>query len=262
MKRGKRLARRAGPGTPFNFLKLPPEVRKQIYELILYRNCPPYLVGPSKPGQLKDSNSNGKERPNATIIPPPDVAHDMSSKCFNILLTCREIFMEAYQIYYRVNVFYFSGLEVMTKFLQNIGAARRQELVEVHLSWTDFAISTVRGLRLLKTCRNLKAVGIHGFFPTSEMVALKEVRGLQHVYLYDTRIPFERAWAEEKADLRQAMMRPRLKQFATMPPEGYKFLNERRGQVRKTTAERLLEENQKYQYLAKDRRSWKGRESI
>ena len=256
MKKEKKLARRTVPETPFKFLKLPPEVRKQIYELVFYRHSPPYV-----PRHHEPSSRTGKERPNATVFMSPEVAENMGKRCLKILLTCREIFMEAYPIFYRINVFYFKNMEVMTKFLQNIGAARRQELVEVHFAWLNLDVSTIRGLRLLKTCRNLKAVGIDRLFPSPEMVALKEVRGLQNVYLYDgssfSGVSDKRIGAEVKADLLQAMMRPRLKKFATMPPEGFKFLKERRGQVRKTSAERLIEENQKYQYLVKDRYSWK-----
>lgn len=256
MKKEKKLARRTIPETPFKFLKLPPEVRKQIYELLFYRHSPPYFQRHYEP-----SSGTGKERPNATVLMSPDVAENTGKRCLKILLTCREIFMEAYPIFYRINIFYFKSMEIMTKFLQNIGAARRQELVEVHFPWSTRDVSTIRGLRLLKTCRNLKAVGIDRLLPSPEMVALKEVRGLQNVYLYGgsyfSEMADKRVRTEMKADLLQAMMRPRLQKFATMPPEGFNFLKERRGQVRKTTAERLIEENQKYQYLVKDRRSWK-----
>ncbi len=193
---------------PTTFLS--PEIRYLIYRYLLH--IPDYFVGtPSKPYQYP-----------VTVEPAP---LDLS-----ILLVSKQTYLEAFHILYAHNTFTFNNIGTLLKFLQRIGYARRQQVVSVVFKW--IGADPKAAFRLLKTCSRLKRIEFTlCYFQLKGLVALREVRGLEEVEIHHRRqlafcvcmavlgrgcnrnMHLDDTQLSDPIELKEAMMRPRLKQY-------------------------------------------------
>lgn len=164
------------------------------------------------------------------------------------LLVSRQIYLEAFHIYYGANTFAFGDTDVLGIFLTRIGYARRQQIRKIAFCWRGKAQKQT--FRILKTCSNLKTVKLTlPHFQPAGYVALREVRGLEFVEIdCDAEDPWLLALPEnnflqdplsDHVELRRAMMRPRLKSYANNPDEKIDLFKGRREIWRKTEEQML-----------------------
>lgn len=114
------------------FLQLPPELRQQIYRFSLFQNLTVRLS--SRPNKLN--------RRHAT----------------NLLLVCQQIYNEAVQVFYRVNIFQAWDPKIGYRMLKTIGSDLSSHLRHFVcvLGRDSFTCAL---LRLLAKCRNLRELG-------------------------------------------------------------------------------------------------------
>lgn len=181
----------------------------------------------------------------------------------NFLLVCKQIYIEAFHVFYSSHRFYFSDTELLYSFLKGIGHNRRQYLSMIAFEWCGPYAK--EAFRLLKTCSRLKSVQFT--VPCGEppgYAAVREIRGLEQALVveryhygaqlrdhyslmaaanYRCHCPYRTQDKEGPLDdvpeLEQAMMRPRLKQYAMDPNETLSLFKGKRG-VSKKTEESLL----------------------
>ena len=192
-------------------LPLPPKIRNLIYTYVLRENT-------------KSSNWILRSHANQKRID----AWRPSTKCLSLLLISRQTFLEAYPIYYRINLFCFESVDILHEFLKNVGIARRQHVMRICFCWKG--VDAKKTCRLLTKCPRLSYLEIvvyeerqsdHPYLPgVTECECLREIRGLKTVAfrcevsertgstIYDQ--------PEKAADLDKlcdAMRRPRLDRF-------------------------------------------------
>ena len=100
-------------------LPLPLEIRNAIYTYVLT--------------EYDDLSNPDPLANDATGQVAKDCKPNTSS--LSLLLVSRQIFLEAYPIFYRVNTFTFGNIGSLQRFLKNIGFARRQYLTRIRFSW-------------------------------------------------------------------------------------------------------------------------------
>jgi len=190
--------------------QLPPEIRLRIYELVL--TLP---------------HNDPSTRPNHGL---PYVFKKSGPRCEDLSLLCvsRQTFLEAFHVFYRCNKLHFASADVLYKFLKNVGFARRQQITSIAFGWLWIDYHAKEAFRLLKTCSNLKYIEIivnsktYPKWTMSDEAALKEVRGMEMVK-FRAHWPWKPSCRRRYADdgivreMRQAMTRPRLKQYAADP---------------------------------------------
>ena len=221
-------------------MTLPPEIRNRIYMLVLgSRDIRTTVLVPTSASEFGE-----RQRRNWDHYPVDNVEEFSDTPWFldefwnksnlNILLACKQIYIEAFHVFYTSNRFYFLDTELLFSFLKGIGYNRRQYLTTIAFDWCGpFA---KEAFELLKTCRRLKSVQFT--IPCTDPPgygAVREVRGLEQALVLERhhykdemeyrclcgRNPYP--YREEKSDdvqeLERAMMRPRLKQYAVDPSE-------------------------------------------
>lgn len=186
--------RRYVPQDRSPLLALPGEIRNLIYETVLtdpVRSVFDYELkyGPKVWG-------DGSVSENYETQGPPRHLHRPSSAPLRlaILQTCRQIYREAYQIYYACHTFEFRYTEDLRLFLKEVGKRRRREITSLGIDISD--ISDVRRpavISLLRECvklRHLQLVCGSSFpqYPDSRHIlclrALGGLRGLERVEIY------------------------------------------------------------------------------
>lgn len=151
------------------------------------------------------------------------------------ILLSRQTYIEAFHIFYRINNPYFKSTDRMYRFLRNIGYARRQHVTVIESYWKGR--DSKRAFRLLKTCQGLKVLKtmITDNQPNG-YVALREVRGLEKVSINygppDKNYHLNPSSYHDPQELKQAMMRPRLKYYAANPDEKLNLFKRRREVLR------------------------------
>ena len=240
---------------PVTLLRLPPEIRSQIYMFVLSPSDVRTTI------QLVMSASDFTER-KARVrrhLPIQKVeefsstpwyagpqsfftkSQDLTKSTLNILLVCKQTYIEAFHVFYASNRFYFSDTELLYCFLKGIGYNRRQHLSMIAFDWCGPYAK--EAFRLLKTCRRLKSVQFT--IPCCEppgYAAMREIRGLEQARVLERRHYGERACIHSRIaaadyrchcryrtqgegplddvpELERAMMRPRLRQYAGDPNE-------------------------------------------
>ena len=219
---------------PVTLMTLPPEIRNQIYMLVLgSRDIRTTVLVPLSASEFRDRQERNRDYSVSNVEEfcelPWSLDEFWNKSNLNILLACKQIYIEAFHVFYTSNRFYFLDTELLFSFLKGIGHNRRQYLTTIAFDWCGpFA---KEAFELLKTCRRLKCVQFT--IPCSDPPgygAVREVRGLEqalvlerHHYVDEMeysclcgRDPFQ--YRKEKSDdvqeLERAMMRPRLKQYA------------------------------------------------
>lgn len=171
----------------FPFQDLAPEIRNRIYGFVLGPPQDPSVclteVLDNRPLRAPsgDVDSDNTFR-TKTVVPNPEhedpewgVIHQVTPNDLSILLVCKQIFVEAFHVFYTTNCFSFTDTGQLYRFLKNIGYIRRQHLTTVYFLWRG--PDAREAFRLLKTCRRLRTVQFT--VPCSHppgYEALKEVR--------------------------------------------------------------------------------------
>ena len=171
----------------FRFKDLAAEIRNRIYHFVLgppqdpsicltqIIDCHPFSASNDESDieatfHTKSVKLNPKHKD-----PAWGVTHDVKSHDLSILLVSKQIYMEAFHVFYTTNCFSFTDTGLLYRFLKNIGYIRRQHLTMVYFLWRG--PDAKEAFRLLKTCRRLRLVQFT--VPCSHppgYQALKEVR--------------------------------------------------------------------------------------
>ena len=132
--------------------------------------------------QSGDIDFDSSFRPNSIKLNPKHkdpswgaFSHQVKPHDLSILLVSKQIYVEAFHVFYTTNCFSFTDTGLLYRFLKNIGYTRRQHLTMVYFLWRG--PDAKEAFRLLKTCRRLKMVQFT--VPCSHppgYEALKEVR--------------------------------------------------------------------------------------
>lgn len=195
-------------------LPLPPEIRNLIYTYVLTEN--------TEASKWIKSSIASNENEHIDVWRP-------STSCLSLLLVSRQTFLEAYPIYYRVNIFCFANFNILHRFLKNIGLARRQHVTRICFCWKG--IDAKKTCRLLMMCPRLESLSIvlyNDEVPSrwidlskvTECAFLREVRGLETVKFIVTppkrpgfMVQYPPETAAELEELCDAMRRARLDRF-------------------------------------------------
>lgn len=177
-----------------SLLALPGEIRNLIYETVLtdpVRSVFDYELkyGPKVWG-------DGSVSENYEIQGPPRHLHRPSSTPLRlaILQTCRQIYREAYHIYYACHTFEFRYTEDLRLFLKEVGKRRRREITSLGIDISDMSdMRRPAVVSLLGECvklRHLQLVCGSSLpqYPDSRHIlclrALGGLRGLERVEIY------------------------------------------------------------------------------
>lgn len=176
---GKTLS--SGNSMPSSFFNLPPEIRNSIYEFVLGPPLHPSVCLTGLKGlDLNPSKGFRYDRGVPSTTNPANWEHyycHVEPGILSILLVSRQIYTEAFHVFYSCHCFSFFDTDQLYRFLRNIGYARRQQLRAVYFMWRG--PRSKDAFRLLKTCRGLKSLQFT--VPCSHppgYAALREVRGL------------------------------------------------------------------------------------
>ena len=152
----------------FRFSDLVPEIRNRIYHIVLRPPQDPSICLT----QILDDRplrapSGGIDFDNTfrtkSVVPnrkhkDPDwgIIHQVSPQDLSILLVSKQIYVEAFHVFYATNCFSFTDTGLLYRFLKTIGYIRRQHLTMIYFLWRG--PDAKEAFRLLKTCRRLKIV--------------------------------------------------------------------------------------------------------
>ncbi len=188
----------------------------------------------------------------------------LTKSTLNILLACKQIYMEAFHVFYTSNRFYFPDTQLLYSFLKGVGYNRRQHLTMIVFEWCGPYAK--EAFRLLKACRRLKSVQFT--IPCGEppgYAALREIRGLDQALVLNrhhygiTEEDYAMLRSEnyyclrhhggqrkgpldDVQELERAMMRPRLRQYAEDPSEKLDLFKGKREALKKTEESILFED--------------------
>ncbi len=176
------------PVEVFRFQSLSPEIRNRIYYLVLGPPkdpsiCLTQVLFDDRPLRVPNGGVDLETtfRTTSVKINPRHknrkwgVVHEAKPNVLSILLVSKQIYVEAFHVFYTTNCFSFTDTGLLYRFLKNIGYTRRQHLTMVYFLWRG--PDAKEAFRLLKTCRRLKVVQFT--VPCSHppgYEALKEVR--------------------------------------------------------------------------------------
>lgn len=195
------------------------------------------------------------------------VIHQVEPQHLSILLVSKQIYVEAFYVFYTKNCLSFTDTGLLYRFLKNIGYTRRQHLTMIYFLWRG--PDAKEAFRLLKTCRRLQTVQFT--VPCSHppgYEALKEVRvenskarALVHFTPaqnppldirdhtscfgdYRCHCVCRRRYepASSMRELEKAMMRPRREQDLPDPNEKFDLFKPKREHFKKSEEQDLLRE--------------------
>ena len=263
----------------FRFLDLASETRNRIYHFILGPPQDPSICltqvldtrPPSAQSGGVDFDRSFRTKSVKINIEHKDpdwgVIHEVKPCDLSILMVSKQIYVEAFHVFYTSNCFSFTDTGLLYRFLKNIGYTRRQHLTMIYFLWRG--PDAKEAFRLLKTCRRLRLVQFT--VPCSHppgYEALKEVRvetakarALIHFAFAQNppsnihdhtscfgdyqchclcRRPYDPASSMQ--ELENAMMRPRREQDFPDPDEKFDLFKPKREHFKKSEEQDLLEE--------------------
>lgn len=163
---------------PFPFMRLPPELRRMVYQYVFYRkhvvfHCQKYMKR--------------------------YIAGYSTFMGMKPLMVSKQIYRESTATYLSETKFYFSEIPVLRRFLLAVGREGRELLTSIEFKYTrSGAVST---FRLLRECTSLRSLGItvrvesapyvnnkHRLMRRSGIKQLLAIRGIQHLDLDDIRL--------------------------------------------------------------------------
>ena len=214
---------------PTNHLPFPPEIRNKIYRYLL--TCPCYL---------------GPNYGDCRYCPPSDIRPPLLD--LSILRVSKQTFLESWHVLYAVNTIGFSSTDALLAILQHIGYERRQQVVRVSFKW--LGKDPKAAFRLLKTCSRLSSIKFNlCYYEPKGYAALKEVRGMKEIEIhhqqfaacaclgqswnFNERMHLDKRVLSDPAELKEAMMRPRLKRYKLKEEEEFNLLKPKKEIFRK-----------------------------
>ena len=172
-----------GIGLPF-----PPEVRNLIYEHALT------LSRPARKAARKGARKGARKAPEPRISKASDselwfshpmfkaTGHFPDSKPLNLLLVSKQIYIEAFAFYYKLNTLHFPKLDLLTLFLRNIGFARRQYITSLTCFWSAADPASCRtAANMLQKCPSLRTLKIYTLHDQNDPAGRKALRTLTAV---------------------------------------------------------------------------------
>ena len=264
----------------FGFLDLASETRNRIYHFILGPPQDPSICltqvldtrrsSAQSGGVNLDWSSRMMSVKKNSKHEDPDwgVTHEVKPCDLSVLMVSKQIYVEAFHVFYTSNCFSFTDTGLLYRFLKNIGYTRRQHLTMIYFLWCG--PDAKEAFRLVKTCRRLRQEQFT--VPCSHppgYEALKEVkvetakaRALIHYTpaqnpplngIHDhtscfgdyqchclCRRPYEPA--SSMPELEDAMMRPRRAQDLPDPDEKFDLFKPKREHFKKSEEQDLLQE--------------------
>ncbi|MCJ1247760.1 hypothetical protein MMC30_004975 [Trapelia coarctata] len=213
---------------PFRLLGLPREIRDMIY-----RQHFEIASKVEMPHHQHHPVNAGKHRP-----------------VLFLLETCKQIYFEAYHMYYKYNMLAFPSTANLYSFLLGIGHARRQQITQIHVRWGWEPDGLAKeAFRLLRACGRLLVLYLtltdmsnSRYLPTTA-AALREVRGLKSIYverqfLNSTR---NRTKVRSPQDLTRYVTRPRLLRYLLDDEDEIDLFNQKPLRFRRTEPQLLSE---------------------
>ena len=272
------------PTEVFRFLDLASETRNRIYHFILGPPQDPSIcLTEVLDTRLPSPQSRGVDfdtyfRTKAVKINPKHkdpnwgVTHQVKPSDLSILMVSKQIYAEAFHVFYTENCFSFTDTGLLYRFLKNIGYIRRQHLTMIYFLWRG--PDAKEAFRLLKTCRRLKIVQFTvpcshppGYEALKEVrVEMAKARALIHftpaqnppLNIHDhtscfgdylchciCRRPYEPA--SNIRELEKAMMRPRREQELPDPDEKFDLFKPKREHFKKSEDQDLLQEKASFE---------------
>ena len=263
----------------FRFLNLASEIRNRIYGLVLGPPQDPAIcltqvldtrpLGAQSGGVDIDQNFKTQSVRLNRKHKDPDwgVIHPVNPQDLSILLVSKQIYIEAFHVFYTINCFSFMDTGLLYRFLKNIGYNRRQHLTMIYFLWCG--ADAKEAFRLLKTCRRLKTIQFTvpcshppGYEALKEVrVEVAKARALVHfapaqnppLDIHDhtscfgdylchciCRRPYEPA--SNMRELEKAMMRPRREQDLPDPDEQFNLFKPKREHFKRSEEQDLLQE--------------------
>ncbi|KAL8888634.1 MAG: hypothetical protein Q9192_006144, partial [Flavoplaca navasiana] len=122
-------------------MKLPPEIRNMIYEMVLFVADP---IG------IQLAWLSWYPSPRATHDGLRTIRHSPRKTC-QLLQVCKEIYHEASLIYYRHNSFFCSGVEALGEFLTKLTIQQRRNIRCLSFHFND-GHAPAKSMRLLQGC--------------------------------------------------------------------------------------------------------------
>ena len=263
----------------FRFLDLASEIRNRIYHFILGPPQDPSIcltqVLDTRPPNAQSGGVDFDRSFRTQSVkmnykhrdPDWGVTHEVKPCDLFILTVSKQVYVEAFHVFYTSNCFSFTDTALLYRFLKNIGYTRRQHLTMIHFLWRG--PDAKEAFRLLKTCRRLRLVQFT--VPCSHppgYEALKEVRVetakaralihfapaqnpplniREHISCFGDykchclcRRPYEPASSMQ--ELENSMMRPRREQDFPDPDEKFDLFKPKREHFKKSEEQDLLQE--------------------
>ncbi|KAL8892244.1 MAG: hypothetical protein Q9192_005641 [Flavoplaca navasiana] len=135
----------------FPFMKLPPEIRNTIYEMALFVHEPVCidLVWPGSDWYRRPSGVRGGLR---------TTRHSPRETC-QLLLVCKDVYLEASHLYFRNNIFYCYGVGSLGEFLTKLTIQQLRNIRSLSFHFSD-GHAPAKAMRLLQGCVSLRDLTI------------------------------------------------------------------------------------------------------
>lgn len=156
-------------------------------------------------------------------MPPGGSVYDMRATPLDLslLLVSKQTYLEAIDIFYRINQLDINDCDVLYTFLTNIGLARRQCITAV--SFSECGAHVTEGMELLKSCSSLRFMEVRlsedPLHHDDLLEGLIQLRGLTEVKFALPPCPYPRSIGRppcfcdgpvtDLEKLREIMMSPR-----------------------------------------------------
>lgn len=160
------------------FLRIPIEVRDQIYKLVLISDRPLSVVKQNREAGCRSARRNGHGFRPTEGQDDREVMEGRS--LIAIMFTCRQIYREAGPNYYRENTFLLKTDKILDNWITSIGDACRKEIQSIILCAFDqvgnIIIPKLTGLRRLELSVDNIHVGLSFCTTCSRMESLEDFR--------------------------------------------------------------------------------------
>ena len=166
------------PSEPFPFLKLPPELRNTIYNMVL--DLPVSGVEPQRGNTAQPSSFRCLTRDICTPLQPeawyhvprryfwhPPRAESIEGsdqpcqRHLSLLLANKQIYEEARPLLYSRNLFCFRSMSALNAWLCSLPIARRQHITRISLQFEPCSTMRDQALRMLATLPSLRKLQVH-----------------------------------------------------------------------------------------------------
>ncbi|KAI9702353.1 MAG: hypothetical protein M1836_000832 [Candelina mexicana] len=164
--------------TTFPFLKLPPEIRNQIYRLVLV--YPSMMVSPQVAMPNLSGKKTGRKQFGIRCEPRSQEGYIPPQVALSLFSVCRQIYQESMPLFYHENHFYVWSGSDLQSFLLRIGSERRSWIREMTLVFQNSGLGS--GFKPFSECKRLTTLHIRLPFPyfnEQNCATIGEHKGLQ-----------------------------------------------------------------------------------